>query len=94
LESFYFTSYERVIGAAGNIRELDKEMKRLAREDRGALEYHLASGHIVSWLEYTNEPQLAKNLGGVKNIEEAIRVVESYVARSYMIHSMRRGRMH
>ena len=94
MDVFYFMSYDRVIGTAKNIRELDQEMKRLAREDRGALEYHLALGHIVSWLEYVNEPELAKSLAGIKNVEEAIRVVESYVARSYMMHSMRRGRMH
>ena len=27
-------SYDRVIGVAKNVRELDREMKRLAREDR------------------------------------------------------------
>ena len=64
-------SYDRVIGVAKNVRELDKEMKRLAREDRPCLEYHLANGHIVSWLEYANEPEFAKDLAGVINVEEA-----------------------
>jgi len=87
-------SYERVIGVASNLRELDGEMKRLAREDRPCLEYHLANGHIVSWLEYMNEPEFAKDLAGVKNVDEAIRLAERYVARSVLMHRRRRGRMH
>ena len=87
-------SYDRVIGVAKNVRELDMEMKRLAREDRACLEYHLVSGHIVAWLEYANEPEFAKDLAGVKNVEEAVRLAERYVARSVMLHRERRGRMH
>ncbi len=87
-------SYDRVIGVAKNVRELDKEMKRLAREDRPCLEYHLANGHIVSWLEYANEPEFAKDLAGVINVEEALRLTERYVARSVILHRTRRGRMH
>ena len=63
-------SYDRVTGVASNVRELDREMKRLAREDRPCLEYHLANGHIVLWLEYVNEPEFAKDLAGVNNVEE------------------------
>jgi len=92
-EPFYFTSYDRVIGIAGNIRELDLEMKRLSREDRPCLEYHLASGNVVSWLEYMEEPELAMELRGIVNADEAILIVEKYVARAVMFHRMRRGRM-
>jgi hypothetical protein len=94
VEPFYFTSYERVVGIAGDVRDLDREMKRLAREDRPCLEYHLANGHIVSWLEYTNEPELARDLTGVKNAEESLILVERYVARSVLLHRRKRGRMH
>ena len=94
MEPFYFTSYDRVIGTARDVRELDKEMKRLAREDRACLEYHLENGHIVSWLVYVNEPELAKDLEGVKTVEEAVMMVERYVARSVILHRTRRGRMH
>jgi hypothetical protein len=94
VEPFYFMSYDRVVGSAGDVRELDREMKRLAREDRPCLEYHLVNGHIVSWLEYLNEPELARELAGVKNVEESIILVERYVARSVLLHRRRRGRMH
>jgi hypothetical protein len=94
VEPFYFTSYDRVVGVAKDVRELDREMKRLAREDRPCLEYHLVFGHIVLWLEYANQPELAKDLMGVKDIEEALRLVERDVARSVLMHRSRRGRMH
>lgn len=81
------------MGIAGNIRELDSEMKRLSREDRACLEYHLSSGNIVKWLEYADEPELAKDLSGVTNADEAIHLVEKCVARAVMLHRMRRGRM-
>ena len=93
IQPYYFTSYDRVIGVAGNIRELDMEMKRLSREDRACLEFHLSSGYIVRWLEYANEPELAKDLNGVSKSEEAIPIVERHVARAVMLHRMRRGRM-
>jgi hypothetical protein len=92
-EPFYFTSYDRVIGIAGNVRELDLEMKRLSRGDRACLEYHLASGNIVRWLEYADEAELAMDLRGIVNADEAILIVEKYVARAVMFHRMRRGRM-
>lgn len=93
VQPFYFTSYDRVVGIAGNIRELDMEMKRLSREDHACLEYHLASGNVVKWLEYANEQELAKDLRGVSSPEEAIQIVEKHVARAVMFHRMRRGRM-
>ena len=93
VQPFYFTSYERVIGIAANIRELDMEMKRLSREDRACLEYHLETGNIVRWLEYASERELARDLSGVSNSEEAIQIVEKHVARAVMFHRMRRGRM-
>ncbi len=93
VQPFYFTSYDRVIGVAGNIRELDLEMKRLSREDRASVEYHLASGNIVRWLQYANEPELAKDLTGVANADDAINMIEKYLARAVMLHRMSRGRM-
>lgn len=82
-----------MIGVARNIRELDLEMKRLSREDRACLEYHLSSGYIVLWLEYAGEPELAKDLRGTTMADVAIQIVERYVARAVMLHRMRRGRM-
>jgi hypothetical protein len=94
IQPYYFTSYDRVIGIASNVRQLDLEMRRLSREDRACLEYHLSSGFIVRWLEYADEPELANNLKGISSADEAILVVERYVARAVMFHRMRRGRMH
>ncbi len=93
IEPFYFTSYDRVIGVAGNVRELDIEMKRLSREDRACLEYHLGSGNIVKWLQYAEEPDLAMELSGIVNADQAIPIVEKYIARAVVFHRMRRGRM-
>jgi hypothetical protein len=93
VQPFNFTSYDRVVGVARTVRELDLEMKRLAREDRACVEYHLASGNIVKWLEYAGEPELAKDLTGVVNVEEAVALVERGLARAVMLHRMRRGRM-
>ncbi len=56
-EPFYFTSYDKVVGVAKSVRELDLEMKRLSREDRACVEYHLSSGNLVRWLEYANQPE-------------------------------------
>ena len=81
-EPFYFKSYDRVIGVAHDVRELLREMKRLANEDRAALEYHLSQGHIVAWLYYLGENGLAKRLEGVKDAETAIRVVEEHLSLS------------
>jgi hypothetical protein len=94
IQPFYFTSYDRVIGVASNIKELDLEMKRLSREDRPCLEYHLGSGNVVHWLEYSGEVELAHNLTGVSNPDEAIPIVEKQVSRAVILHRMRRGRMH
>lgn len=93
IQPFYFTSYDRVICVAGNVYELDLQMKRLLREDRACLEYHLSSGNIVNWLVYANEHELAADLKGVSNGEEATGIVEKYIARAVMLRRMRRGRM-
>jgi hypothetical protein len=92
VQPFYFTSYHTIIGSAADVRELERVMKKLARENRFCLEYHLANEHIVRWLEYANEPELAKDLSGVGNIEEALSIVEKHVVRSVAFHSMSHGR--
>ena len=94
IEPFYFKSYDKVIGVARNLQELDKEMKRLARENTSALEYHLASGHIARWLEYANERELACQLGGITKVQEAVRITDRYVERAATLRRMARGRMH
>ena len=93
IQPFYFTSYDRVIGVAKNIRELDLEMKRLSREDRACVEYHLASGNLVHWLQYANHLDLARELDGIGNVDEAIQLVERYLARAVILHRMSRSRM-
>jgi hypothetical protein len=93
IQPFYFKSYDKVIGVAHNLTELNREMKRLASEDRMALEYHLASGHIVDWLEYSGEWELAFQLKGVKNADEANRWTERYLEREITLRRMTHGRM-
>ena len=93
IEPYYFTSYDRVIGLAGNIKQLDIEMKRLLREDRACLEYHLGTGYIVKWLQYADEPDLAMELAGVVNGDQAIVLIEKHMARAVVFHRMKRSRM-
>jgi hypothetical protein len=92
-QPYYFTSYDRVVSTARDVRDLDIEIKKLSRADRACLEYHLSSGNIVHWLEYANDFELAKSLKGIADADDAIRIVERCMARSVMFHRMRRGRM-
>jgi hypothetical protein len=92
-EPFYFRSYDRVIGVAQDIPELAKEMKRLASEDPRAVEYHLSSGHIVQWLDYLGEKDLAKELMGVNSTEEALRRIDKQLQKKMTMRRMSQGRM-
>ena len=87
-QPFYFTSYGTVIGKARNVQELLREMKRLAKYDRPCLEYHLAHGHIASWLEYIHESDLAKDMICVKDVDAALNLVERHFVRSFAFHGM------
>ncbi|MQL55592.1 hypothetical protein [Acidianus ambivalens] len=78
MEPFYFKSYDRVIGIAHDVKELEKEMERLSKEDPAALEYHLREGHIVSWLNYIGEKGLAEMLKGVTAPKEALARIKEY----------------
>jgi hypothetical protein len=91
---FYFTSYGRVIGRAGTLKELSSEMRRLEYEDPGALRFHLAKGHIATWLRSINETELADRLEGVTTILLAQRLVDEYLEKSMIFSRMRHGRMH
>lgn len=79
---FYFKSYDRIIGTARNIHDLWLQIERLAVENPAALEYHLKEGHIVRWLEDSNERELAEQLRGVEQVQEARQSVsDHYSAR-------------
>lgn len=67
MEPFYFKSYDKVVGVAHDVKELEKEMDRLSKEDIDCLEYHLKEGHIVSWLNYIGEKGLAEMLKDVSD---------------------------
>jgi dTDP-4-dehydrorhamnose reductase len=90
---FYFMSYDRVIGVAHDTNELAREMKRLSKENPAAVEYHLENGHIVQWLDYAGERELARELVGVTNVEEAQRKIEKQAQRSMTLQRMSHGRM-
>jgi hypothetical protein len=91
---FYFKSYGKIIGSAGDLKDLIKEMRRLEYEDPAALRYHLVEGHIVQWLRSVKEEELAEKLDGVSNISLAERLVQEQLERSNNLSRMRRGRMH
>ncbi len=78
MEPFYFKSYDKVIGTAHDVKELESEMERLSKEDPEALRYHLKEGHIVSWLNYIGEGGLAEMLKGVTEPEEALSRIKEY----------------
>lgn len=96
-EPFYFKSYDRVIGVARTVSELERELARLTAENLTALQYHLSEGHIVSWLEHSNEKKLAEQLNGVKSVGEAQTIISKYLESklgatpNVSVHS-RRGR--
>ncbi|MGC8661641.1 MAG: hypothetical protein ACP5TZ_03955 [Nitrososphaeria archaeon] len=74
-EPFLFKSYNRVIGTAHNLKELESEIKRLSIEDPACVEYHLKEGHIVQWLSYIDETDLSKRLNGVSNPRKALHII-------------------
>jgi hypothetical protein len=78
-EPFYFKSYDKIIGRATNLHQLWMELERLAEENPGALKYHLEEGHIVRWLEFSNEKELASELRGVKDVKEVRVKVTTYL---------------
>ncbi|WP_246253058.1 hypothetical protein [Acidianus brierleyi] len=80
MEPFYFKSYDRIVGVAHDVNELEKEMDRLSKEDIDCLEYHLKEGHIVSWLNYIGERGLAEMLKGVSDPKEALARLREYKA--------------
>jgi hypothetical protein len=75
---FYFKCYDQVIGVAYDVKDLHREMRRLAQQDPAALEYHLREGHIVAWLYSVDEVELGKKLEGVKSVEKAVEILEKH----------------
>lgn len=90
---FYFPSYNRVIGVAFDLAELEREIDRLAWENPTAVLYHLRRGHISSWLESIGERELGVELRTVTTIEEAQRKIERYRERSTITLQMHMGHM-
>lgn len=81
-EPFYFKSFNRVIGIAHDLEELRSEFNRLLGIDQRALEYHLREGHIVQWLAYIGENELAARLTGVSDPRTAYEVISNYITKS------------
>lgn len=82
LQPFYFRSYDRIIGVARNVNDLQGELARLAKDNPGALEYHIKEGHIARWLDYVNEKELAERLKEVRSIEQALILVNQHIESS------------
>ncbi len=80
MEPFYFKSYDRVIGKASDLKELERELERLSKEDPACVEWHLKEGHLVAWLNYIGEKGLAEMLRGVTSVREALARVREYNA--------------
>ena len=69
------------------MNELGSEIERLAQADPEALRYHLREGHLVQWLNSSNEKELAGQLRGVENAEEAREKVKRYLEMSLLDQS-------
>ncbi|WP_338604156.1 hypothetical protein V6M85_05805 [Sulfolobus tengchongensis] len=80
MEPFYFKSYDKTIGIAHDVNELEKEIERLSKVDPACVEWHLKEGHIVSWLNYIGEKGLAEMLKGVTNVTEALTRIKEFKA--------------
>ncbi|MCG3109005.1 hypothetical protein L3N51_01295 [Metallosphaera sp. J1] len=80
MEPFYFKSYDKVVGVARDLNELERELARLSREDPGCVEYHLKEGHVVAWLNYIGERGLAEILKGVSSPREALSRISEFRA--------------
>ncbi len=78
-EPFYFKSFDKIIGVAHDVNELRSEFERLLSVDSKALEYHLREGHIVQWLEYMGETELARRLVGVVDPKVAYEIISNYL---------------
>ena len=78
-EPFYFKSYDKVIGVAHDVSELASEFKRLLSNDEEALKYHLREEHIVQWLKYIGEDELAGKLHGITDPNKALEVINKHM---------------
>jgi len=78
MEPFYFKSYDKVVGVAHNVEELEKEIERIGKSDPACVNWHLQQGHIVVWLKYIGENTLAEMLEGVSDWKEALARIRDY----------------
>ena len=93
MEPFYFKSYEKVVGVAHDVKELEKEIERIGKSDPACVNWHLQQGHIVSWLKYIRENTLAEMLKGVNDWKEAVaRIRDYYTIQQQQKSTNRRGR--
>ncbi|AWR96426.1 hypothetical protein DFR86_01925 [Acidianus sulfidivorans JP7] len=85
MEPFYFKSYDKTIGIAHDIKELEYGIANL---DQEAVKYHLKEGHIVNWLNYIGEKGLAEMLKGVTDPKEAISRIKEYEVLKNSIYKL------
>jgi hypothetical protein len=52
----------------------------LINVNKEAVKYHLRKGHIVQWLRYIGEGELAERLTNVTEPEQALQVVREYLS--------------
>ena len=81
-EPFYFKSFDKVIGVAHDVSELASEFKRLLNSNEEALKYHLREGHIVQWLRYIGEDELASKLHGITDPNKALEIMSKHVDKA------------
>ncbi|WP_291766951.1 hypothetical protein [Caldivirga sp. UBA161] len=80
-EPFYFKSYDKVIGVAHDVSELASEFKRLLSSNEETLRYHLRENHIVQWLKYIGEDELADKLHGITDPNKALEVINKHMGK-------------
>jgi len=78
MEPFYFRSFDKVVGTAHNLTELESEIRRIGEVDPNCVNWHLQQGHLVAWLNYIGEHAVAEMLKDVKNYKEALSRLREY----------------
>jgi len=91
MEPFYFKSYEKVVGVAHDVKELEKEIERIGERDPACVNWHLQQGHVVSWLKYVGENTLAEMLKDVADWRETVARIRDYYAIQQKARRTRRS---
>jgi hypothetical protein len=81
MEPFYFRSYDKIVGVAHNLQELQAEMDRLLKNDPSCVKWHLEQDHLRTWIDYAGYKALAQSLRGIKDPAEVNARIKQYLGQ-------------